>query len=161
MVDASAIGNQTVIDNGFIYGVDVWGYVAQGVEVCFPAYGSVILLDASTSPRAIAPLASYVDGPFTCAAFSTAGTAALISADSQLSSKPMMGEPPVALAGCMVTTTHILNLRDSPGGEVKGVVHYNATLTALARTAAWIEVDIHGVQGWISADYVTTDGSCG
>ena len=154
-------GNQQVIDAGFIDAVDVYGYAEQGVEVCFPAYGAVVLLDAATSPRTLEPLASYVDEHYTCASFNKAGTAVLISADSGLSTAPVSGPPPIGLSGCMVTTTHILNLRAGPDGDVIGTVMYNATLTALSRTDAWFEVDANGVTGWISADYVTAAGSCG
>ena len=35
-VDASGVGNQAVIDLGLIDAIDVWGYVEQGVHVCFP-----------------------------------------------------------------------------------------------------------------------------
>ena len=160
-IGTDGIGNQVVIDNGFIDAVDVWGYAEQGVEVCFPAYGSVVLLDASTAPRALIPLQSYLDGTMTCAQFAMAGTAALISAESSLSLPPTSGPPPTGLANCLVTTTHILNLRDAPGGEVIDLLPYNATLTATARTDAWFEVDANGVVGWISADYVTTAGNCG
>ena len=65
-----------------------------------------------------------------------------------------------SLQNCMVTTTHFLNFRDGPGGNVIGAVPYNATLTALERTDSWFKVDYHGAQGWISADYVTTSGAC-
>ena len=35
-VDASGVGNSAVIDLGVIDAIDVWGYVEQGVQVCFP-----------------------------------------------------------------------------------------------------------------------------
>ena len=154
-------GNQRVIDAGFLDAVDVYGYAEQGVEVCFPAYGAVVLLDASTSPRTLEPLDAYLDEHYTCAAFNKAGTAVLISANSGLASPPVAGGPSAGLANCMVTTTYVLNLRAEPNGNVIGMVAHNATLTALSRTADWFEVDANGVTGWISADYVTTAGSCG
>ena len=154
-------GNQRVIDAGFIDAVDVYGYAEQGVEVCFPAYGAVVLLDASTSPRTLEPLESYLDEHYTCAAFNKAGTAVLISANSGLASPPVAGGPSADLANCMVTTTYVLNLRAEPNGAVIGMVAHNATLTALSRTQGWFEVDANGVTGWISADYVTTAGACG
>ena len=154
-------GNQRVIDAGFLDAVDVWGYAEQGVEVCFPAYGAVVLLDAATSPRTLEPLDAYLDEHYTCAAFNKAGTAVLISANSGLASPPVSGGPSAGLANCMVTTTYVLNLRAEPNGNVIGMVAHNATLTALSRTADWFKVDANGVTGWISADYVTTNGSCG
>ena len=64
------------------------------------------------------------------------------------------------LQNCMVTSTHTLNFRDGPGGNVIGAVPHSTTLTALERTDSWFKVDYHGAQGWISADYVTTSGTC-
>ena len=62
----------------------------------------------------------------------------------------------------MVTTTHILNFRDGPAGNSLDIaIPFNVTLTALDRTTDWFKVDYHGTQGWISADYVTTQGACG
>ena len=69
---------------------------------------------------------------------------------------------------CMVTTTEIVNFREAPGGGLviadwipNSWLPRNATLTALERTSDWFKVDYYGLQGWISADYVTTRGDCG
>ena len=70
--------------------------------------------------------------------------------------------PPIqALSACRVTTTHALNYRDGPHGNRIGGVPYNATLRAAARTPGWFQVDYEGATGWISADYVETEGECG
>ena len=56
-IEGWVVGNQQVIDSGFIDAVDVWGYAEQGVEVCFPAYGAVGPAgrgDESAGDRAIA-----------------------------------------------------------------------------------------------------------
>ena len=66
-----------------------------------------------------------------------------------------------ALYNCSVTTTHLLNLRDGPNGNVIGGVPQNATLRAMARTLRWYEVEHDGDSGWISADYVVAEGDCG
>ena len=55
----------------------------------------------------------------------------------------------------------MLNFRAAPGGESIGGLPYDATLTALERTSGWFKVDYHGAQGWISADYVEPQGTCG
>ncbi len=73
-----------------------------------------------------------------------------------------------APAGCMVTTTNIVNIRQSPslaGAPVRNqhgamLIEYNATLTALERADGWVKVDYHGTQGWISSRYLT-ERSCG
>ena len=70
--------------------------------------------------------------------------------------------PPIIndIADCLVTTTHGLNFRAGPGGERIGAVPDGATLPASARTPAWFKVELNGEPGWISADYVHTQGSC-
>ena len=65
-----------------------------------------------------------------------------------------------AVSDCTVTTTHVLNFRDGPGGGIIGGVPQNATLAARARTPRWFEVDNDGQTGWISADYVVKEGDC-
>ena len=70
-------------------------------------------------------------------------------------------EDPGLLQNCMVTTTHALNFRATPGGAVMRVLPWQVTLTAFRRTPAWFYVDYHGERGWISADYVVPQGSCG
>ncbi len=65
-----------------------------------------------------------------------------------------------ALSTCVVTTTHLLNFRDGPGGNVIGGVPQNATLSVVARTPRWFEVEHEGETGWISADYVVKAGEC-
>ena len=74
------IGVQAIVDGGFIDAVDVWGYVEQGVEVCFPQAGELLFLDARTMPRAIAPLAATVVNGMTCGAIETPGSIVLMPA---------------------------------------------------------------------------------
>ena len=65
------------------------------------------------------------------------------------------------LSDCAVTTTHVLNFRDGPSGDIIGGVQANETLTAMARTPGWFEVEHERTTGWISADYVVAEGECG
>ena len=74
------IGLQSIVEAGFIDAVDVWGYVEQGVEVCFPQAGELLFLDASMMPRAAAPLASTVVNGMTCGAIETPGSIVLMPA---------------------------------------------------------------------------------
>ena len=62
----------------FIDAVDIWGYVEQGVEVCFPQIGRVVFLDARTSPRAIVPLASTAVNGQTCVSIDSPGSLVLM-----------------------------------------------------------------------------------
>ena len=77
-IDGGGIGIQSIVDAGFIDAVDIWGYVVQGVEVCFPQAGRLLFLDARTSPRAVAPLESTVVNGMTCASISTPGSLVLM-----------------------------------------------------------------------------------
>ena len=77
-LDGGGIGIQSIIDAGFIDAVDIWGYVDQGVEVCFPQIGRVVFLDARTSPRAIVPLQATVVNGQTCVSINSPGSLALL-----------------------------------------------------------------------------------
>ena len=159
-VDASGVGIQSVLDLGFLDAVDVWGYVAAGVEVCFPKAGSIVFLDASTSPRTVTTVAQYSRQGFTCAALDRAGTVVLVAGlGAPDSTTP--GAASMPLDGCLVRSIHVLNLRQTAGGDIIGAVPQGASLTAFARAPGWFQVDNNGVTGWISADYVTTAGACG
>ena len=67
----------------------------------------------------------------------------------------------VSLSQCRVTTTHQLNFRDGPGGNRIGSLPANTTLEAAGRTLGWFNVEYEGAVGWVSADYVVTEGDCG
>ena len=77
-LDGAGIGIQSIIDAGFLEAFDVYGYVEQGVEVCFPQVGRVVFLDANTSPRAIVPLESTVVNGQTCVSINSAGSLVLL-----------------------------------------------------------------------------------
>ena len=66
-----------------------------------------------------------------------------------------------AQTDCEVTTTHDLNFRDEPNGLRIGAVPRQTTLEAMARDSGWFNVEFQGKSGWISADYVVTEGVCG
>ena len=162
---AAGVGNQSVIDMGFLDAIDVWGYVEQGVEVCFPperGSGGLMFLDAATSPRTVSPLASVLRDGYTCASINRPGTLVLVSNAPQPSQLPVpTGLPTTILSNCMVRTTAVLNFRDGPSGNlIQPLIPHNVTLTALERTAGWFKVDYHGARGWISAAYVEPTGDC-
>ena len=77
-LDGAGIGVQSIIDAGYLEAFDVYGYVEQGVEVCFPQIGRVIFLDARTMPRAITPLESTVVNGQTCVSISSPGSLVLL-----------------------------------------------------------------------------------
>ncbi len=77
-LDGAGIGIQSIIDAGYLAALDVYGYVEQGVEVCFPQIGRVIFLDAQTMPRAIVPLESTVRNGMTCVSIDSPGSLVLL-----------------------------------------------------------------------------------
>ena len=77
-LDGGGIGIQSIVEAGFIEAVDIWGYVEQGVEVCFPQAGRLLFLDARTMPRAITPLESTVVDGMTCASIASPGSIVLM-----------------------------------------------------------------------------------
>lgn len=159
--DARAINNQVILDHGFKKIIDIWGYVPPtGVDICFQDTGNIVLLDAAAIPRALMGLQNTTDGDRRCAHIDRAGTAVLMPSD--FITPGHVENPDVTLTGCTVTTTEIVNQRNAPAGDtILHVILNDYTFTALARTSDWFQVDNFGTVGWISADYVTTQGNCG
>ena len=60
----------------------------------------------------------------------------------------------------MVTLNEVLNMREEPGGEKIGRLPKGVTLSVLARQPGWFKVDFYGVQGWVSAVYVSPQAGC-
>ena len=164
-LDARGVGIQRVLDLGLLDAADIWSFVREWVEICFPQMGGIVFLDASTSPRTVTTVESYTrNGTMTCALIGKAGTVVLVSGIAPPPPEATAtADAETALSDCMVTTTAILNFRTGPDGAIMdtGFIPFDVTLTALARTPSWFNVDYHGTRGWISADYVTTSGSCG
>ncbi len=77
-LDGGGIGVQSIIDAGPLAALDVYGYVEQGVEVCFPQIGRVIFLDARTMPRAITTLPATVRDGMTCVYLNSPGSLVLL-----------------------------------------------------------------------------------
>ena len=77
-LDGAGIGIQSIIDAGPLAALDVYGYVEQGVEVCFPQIGRVIFLDASAMPRAITTLPATVKNGMTCVYLNSPGSLVLL-----------------------------------------------------------------------------------
>lgn len=111
-------------------------------------------MDKSTSPPEVTRLSTYqLDGKI-CGRVDRPGT---IVSVAQLTE-----ETSIPLIECQVTTRNILRLRKEAAGEViMSLVPYNVSLDAKARTAGWFNVVYLGMNGWISADNVSTQGNCG
>lgn len=172
-VDAAGIGDASLVAAGFIDAVDVWGYVEQGVEICFAQPGAIVFLDAAYAPRRPSPLPFYAQDGKTCATLNRPGTVVLApgqAPDTAAAEAPdtNAAQAPDTVAAeasqCNVTTLGNLNLRASPGlGEnIIGLVPRGTSLPALARTLYWFQVKHRGATGWISANarYVAASGNC-
>ena len=141
---------------------NVGNFIADGT--CSPRMSGDAMLEAPTdsrdyiSPMPSSPLIRAADPRF-CLATDQIGNARAISGSCDIGAIETI---PVSrsLSDCAVTTTHGLNFRDAPNGNRIGVVPERTQLRVLARTPSWIRVEHQGALGWISADYVTTQGSC-
>ena len=154
-IDESGVGQQSVIDQGIIAAVDIWGYVEPGVEVCFHGVGSLMFLDAAFAPRRVLSVDPYQYSGMTCASFNRAGSLVLVGADSP---HPLhQGEQTY----CTVSTTAMLNFRDAPAGStIYGLVPPGAVVNVEARTGDWYRIVFNGLVGWISADFATPVQQC-
>ena len=77
-LDGAGIGVPSIIDAGYLAALDVYGYVEQGVEVCFPQIGRVVFLDARTMPRAITALDATIRDGMTCVWLNSPGSLVLL-----------------------------------------------------------------------------------
>ena len=158
-ISGGGIGIPSVLAQGVINAVDVWGWLASGVEACLRGSGKLLFLDAASSPRTVMDLPAYSSGDMTCAQLTRPGSVVLVQGPPAVPPSPA-APPSNALSGCQVRTTHILNFRDAPAGAILEHLPYDITLTALEYSDGWYKVDYHGRQGWISADYVLRQGNC-
>lgn len=183
-VDAAGIGNQSVLDAGYIDAFDIYGYVEQGVELCFPRLGSIVFLDAATAPRSRAPVEHFARDGRTCASLNRPGTVILVQGQPPVLEPAVVEQAPAAepavveqapagethttvapQAGqCLVTTIANLKLRSIPfvDDNVIGYVSRGETLNRISGNQYWHYVQHYNQMGWISASarYVVTSGAC-
>ena len=162
VLDSRGVGNQTVIDHGFLLAVDMFGDLSANVSACFQhGPGVIILLDAANSPRNIVPLQPRLDGDMICADVPRAGTVVLMPLQFvQTGLAPM---PIWHLSSCTVTTTAILNLRSEPNSAsaILANVLNNVQLTADRTERNWYRVNYYNIIGWLSGDYLSKSSNCG
>ena len=144
-----------------VYTFDGYGSVTTGVpvQVCLQGVGTLLYRSAVGQPRVTVNLPSFSQNGFTCGLIPNAGTVILIPG----AAAPAAAIPPTALSNCRVTTTNILNLRAAPDATsaILTKVPYQTTLSASARSGAWLQVVFGSQQGWLSAGYLSLDGDCG
>ena len=135
--------------------VDVGGYIGAGVTVCFTGDGRFGILDDPSIDLTNRGYASTTSDGRTCALVDRAVSIAFVSPNSEAARASVRD-----LANCAVTTSSSLNLRSGPHAKIIDLAPADATLIALARNDDWFQVEYQGELGWISGDYVTTDGDC-
>ena len=164
IVDGAGIGIQSVVDAGFIAAVNIWAYVEQGVDICFPHLGSLIFLDSAITPRTVSAIDAYRTGNSVCAHLTRPGTVVLMPGEPPAEMRPVVSEPapdqpaasqPVSVA-CSIHTTGHLRLRAEPSlqSETLDYVQRGSNLTAVSRTTFWYQVTYRGLTGWIGNRYV-------
>ena len=172
-LDGAGVGIPSIVEAGIIDAVDVWGDVRQA-RVCFShASGSLVFLDAATSPRSILSLETEILDGMICASINRPGSVVLLhEPDIQTvgAIEPVMVTDEsvdlsnfeiTMLQDCRITTNYILNLRDAPAGNtVLAWVPYLETMTATARTSDWFRVVWRDIDGWFYARMVSTSGVC-
>jgi hypothetical protein len=173
--DSAEIGKPEVLERGVIQAVDVFALFHDGSPtawfnhaptICLRGSGTLLYLDATAAPRTVAELPVYVQSGYTCGSIPNAGTVVLVNDSPTVintAPNPTSAGTTAALNDCMVTTSHIVNLRTQPDANspVVRMVPYNVTLTAFERSAGWFYVDYIGSRGWVSAEFVSPQGSCG
>ena len=154
-VDINFIDKHPALASGMIAAVDLLGYVDSGVEVCFRSIGDLVFVDATIEPPTPRSMESYDNEMgMTCGEVNHIGTIVLVTSITELGTY-------LELSSCSVATTQVLRLRDEVGSSaVLGLVPYNVTLATEARTNNWFKVTFLGMEGWISASYVHTNGIC-
>ncbi len=167
-IDAYGIGIEAVVAAGFSSAVDIWGYVEQGVQVCFDFSGPMLFLDAATAPRTVRSLASFTLNGKNCTVIWRPGSIVVQSAQTGNNMWPLATAHPLPVFSpsptppptCFATTTAAVNLRDQPNGNRIGGVYPGSRLSVLNQVSGWYQVDNVGVVGWISSDYADLNGAC-
>lgn len=161
-VDGGGIGVQSIVDAGYIDAVDVWGYVEQGVELCFSQRGSLTFLDAATSPRTVSTIESYSKNGNTCTYMTRAGTVVLApGAPPEVASSATTTTTTDAplVDGCPVTAIGHLKFLESPASdaELVGYIPRGAAMVFVSRILGWYQVSYGGQTAWVGGRYAQAD----
>lgn len=158
----------SLIEQGIVDAVDIWGNVTTEMEVCFRNQGRLVLLDAATAPRRELPLRAYQRDGMICALVDRAGAVVMLRGQSQADQQNSAPQSSQALENCKVTTLSNLRLRSAPNGHTLLVLVPGNTYPTNELRAGYYRVFHRGEQegavifeGWISADYVSKSGKCG
>lgn len=173
--DPAEIGHAAVLEQPVVQAINVYGLLPGGasvvafdqpVRICLAGTGDVLFLSAAEmtpTPMRLTPLPDSAPGSL-CVAVANAGKVVLVGTGSALSGAPTETISAAPAGDCHVTTTHQVRLRATPdtadAANVITTLPYALTLTVTERAPGWYRVIYLDGQGWVSADYVTTNGKC-
>ncbi|MCY3574379.1 MAG: LysM peptidoglycan-binding domain-containing protein [Chloroflexi bacterium] len=152
-VEIADIDKHPLMNAGVVQALSIFGNAAAGVEFCFSGAGTVVFEDDSTFPAQVSRLSLYENENLRCAQVPGQGRVVHVAALTDAESIPLID--------CQVTTSNVARLVDRPAGNtVLGILPFNITMSASARTANWLLVNYLGRSGWISASLAQTTGAC-
>jgi hypothetical protein len=162
--DPVTLGDLSLLDQTVMQAVDLFGLshggspissFQQPIEVCLLGSGTLVYLDATTSPRVPVPLPTFAQDGYSCASISHAGMVVLLTDSASTAAE-------LSLSACSVTTTHMVRLRAEPNenSEIITTLPYNTSWSARGIQGNWYHVIYENRQGWVRGDYLIVDGNC-
>lgn len=169
--DPSSIGNMELLNMGILAAVDVFGLLPGGVSatdfttpvtVCFAGTGAVYFLSANDPTRTPILLAGTGGVGQTCVSVPNAGLVVMVGTPNPAGIQPAANTGETPLTDCAVTTTVQLRFRSGPSTSdpILTVLPFGTTVDASSRVGGWYGVTFNGQQGFVSAEFVETAGSC-
>jgi len=147
---------------GFLDAVAIDGAVGLGAQVCFRERGSIVFFDLTDAVPSLSEVTTYQMSDMTCGWIDRAGTVVLLASQLPIAATTNDSDSiAFLLTDCTVVTTTRVNFRPAPASsQVTAVVPANSRLAATAKSAGWYKALFGDDLGWISADYVISDGLC-
>lgn len=175
MIDAGGVGQQDLIDRGFVDAVDIWSIVQGNLEVCFRNVGWLVFLDAAYSPRMATELAQHQRDGMTCGTIDRPGTVLLLSSGPPSTAPAPVNAPAadaasatlptfdaIPLSDCQIKLVETLFLRAEPAGEIIGLVWLNSEVPVFEISGDWYNIEFEGKTGYISRYHrKVLHGGCG
>ncbi|MEO1164568.1 MAG: CAP domain-containing protein [Chloroflexota bacterium] len=103
-IGIGGVGNQQVVEMGFVSAVDVWGGFVGTVEVCLIGSNPLVFMDAANSPRFPEPAISYLYDNYTCTIINRPGIVVQVTSTA-MSPVPTGNVAPVTNTTVTTTTT--------------------------------------------------------
>ena len=174
---SAQIGNASILAQGVVHAVDVYGLLPSGnsvvpflrpAQICFAGSGSIYFLSsvAGSPPPVQLPTQANSPSGYACVSVPNAGKVVLVSTASPLPPAPpaLATSTILAQGACQVTTTFAVRLRTTPDtssdANVITMLPFDLTLVATEYLSGWYRVIYLDGQGWVSENYLNTTGAC-